>query len=98
MGVIGRKFSSASQLYICEILFPSTGVAPEGDIFSSVTLRENSKMIERFTATLSDATRDAVRAKKNVCGIFGTRNGKNYCLVTLSVECLCYNNDASINL
>ena len=64
MGVIGRKFSSASQLYNCKILFPSTGVAQEGDIFSSITLRENSELIERFTASLSDAARDADRAKK----------------------------------
>jgi len=64
MGVICRKISRESPLNNCRILFPSTGVAPEGDIFSSINLPENSTLIERFTATLSDAAGDAERAKK----------------------------------
>ena len=38
------------------------------------------------------------REKKNVRGLIGTRNGNSYCFVTLYVECLCYNNTASISL
>ena len=64
MGVICRKFSRQSPLNNCKILFPSTGVAPEGDIFSSINLPANSSLIQRFTATLSDAASDAERAKK----------------------------------
>ena len=64
MGVMCRQFSRERPLNNCNILFPPTGVAPEGDIFSAINLPENSSLIQRFTATLSDAAADAERAKK----------------------------------
>lgn len=51
----------------CAILkygFHSTGLAPEGDIFLSVTFPENSSLIQNFTATLTEAAADEERAKK----------------------------------
>ena len=47
-----------------KILFHSTGLAPEGDVFLSVTFPENSSLIQNFTATLTDAAADEERAKK----------------------------------
>ena len=48
-----------------KIWFHSTsGVAPEGDVFLSVTFPENSSLIQNFTATLTDAAADEERAKK----------------------------------
>ena len=65
MGVICRKFSSESQLNNnCKILFHSKGVALEGDTFSCINLPENGTLIQRFTATLSDAAGDTERTKK----------------------------------
>ena len=62
MGVISRKFSRESQLNNnCKTLFHSIGVALKGDAFSCINLPENSKLIQRFTATLSDAKK---RTKK----------------------------------
>jgi len=47
-----------------KIWFHFTGVAPEGDIFSNITLLENSALIASFTASLTDAAGDADRAKR----------------------------------
>ena len=47
-----------------KIWFHSTGLAPEGDVFLSVTFPENSPLIQNFTATLTDAAADEERAKK----------------------------------
>ena len=48
-----------------KIWFHSTsGVAPEGDVFLSVTFPENSSLIQNFTATLTNAATDEERAKK----------------------------------
>ena len=65
MGMICRKFFRESQLNNnCKILFHSKGVALEGDTFSCINLPENSTLIQRFTATLSDAAGDTERTKK----------------------------------
>ena len=65
MGVISRKFSRESQLNNnCKTLFHSTGVALKGDAFSCINLPENSALIQRFTATLSDAAGNKKRTKK----------------------------------
>lgn len=47
-----------------KIWFHSTGLAPEGDVFLSVTFPENSSLIQNFTATLTGAAADEERAKK----------------------------------
>ena len=65
MGVISRKFCRESQLNNnCKTLFHSTGVALKGDAFSCINLPENSALIQRFTATLSDAAGNKKRTKK----------------------------------
>ena len=87
MGVICRKFSRESQLSNCKILFPSTGVAPEGDIFSCINLPENSTLIQRFTAPLSNAAGDTERAKKMYVDSLAPGTGKTIVFLryTLSV-------------
>ena len=47
-----------------KIWFHSTGRAPEGDVFLSVTFPESSSLIQNFTATLTEAAADEERAKK----------------------------------
>ena len=65
MGMICREFFRESQLNNnCKILFHSKGVALEGDKFSCINLPENSTLIQRFTATLSDAAGNTERTKK----------------------------------
>ena len=44
--------------------FHFTGVNPEGDVFSNITLAENSALIASFTASLTDATSNVDQAKR----------------------------------
>ena len=41
-----------------------TGVTPEGDIFSNITLLENSELIAIFTACLTDVASNINQAKR----------------------------------
>ena len=47
-----------------KIWFHFTGVTPEGDIFSNITLLENSALIAIFTASLTDAASNIDQAKR----------------------------------